>query len=516
MQSLLLHWQDPWIPASLPALSFFLRGRGTAAQWSAAILCTEAALGLTLLQAAATWRAGMASMFSPERIMLLLILFLAMVILRFSRSYLRGERGERNGISLLAITISSSALVVTAPRLDVLTVAWIVGSISLNGLLQYYPDRRAAQLAAHKNFTVNRLADLCLFGFCALLYRSFGTLDIGSLNVHVGGMTHLPLSLSFAAVLLVAAVCLKTAQVPLHGWLMQVMEAPTPVSALLHAGVVNLGGFVLLRLHPLLDRSLLAQILLTAAGSVTVLVASISSMTRVSIKVRLAWSTCAQMGFLLVECGLGLYPLALLHLVGHSLYKAYAFLQSGSTVEEYRQFTRAGGLTAQPRSPWGVQAVAVATSLLTVWMAYVGLDRIGYRGSASLAAILTVGLGLSPLLASSLTASGARWAAVRRFLTLLALYFCWEGLLTPVLGDARNRPVGLALGFALTLISLFIVQTIVQSAAATPGLMAFRRWAFHGFYLDESFTRIVFLLWPARYQRTSTSARIAANVRKFA
>jgi NAD(P)H-quinone oxidoreductase subunit 5 len=132
--------------------------------------------------------------------------------------------------------------------------------------------------------------------------------------------------------LLVGCVVLKTAQLPFHGWLTQVMEAPTPVSALLHAGVVNLGGMVLIKLSALWSVVPLASWLLVLWGGLTAGLACWVMQTRISIKLRLAWSTCAQMGFMLMECGLGQYSLALLHLVTHSIYKAHAFLSSGSQV----------------------------------------------------------------------------------------------------------------------------------------------------------------------------------------
>ena len=105
--------------------------------------------------------------------------------------------------------------------------------------------------------------------------------------------------------LFVLAAVLKTALLPLHGWLIQVMEAPTPVSALLHAGVVNIGGFILIRLAELISLAPVAQVVLVVAGSLSAVLAGLVMLSRVSIKVRLAWSTCAQMGFMLAQCGLG-------------------------------------------------------------------------------------------------------------------------------------------------------------------------------------------------------------------
>ena len=138
-----------------------------------------------------------------------------------------------------------------------------------------------------------------------------------------------PLSIHIAALLLAISAIIKCAQLPLHGWLIQVMEAPTPVSALLHAGVVNLGGFMLIRLASVIYTTQAAQALLVVMGCLTAVVGSLVMSTGISIKVHLAWSTCAQMGFMLVECGLGLYALAFLHLLAHSLYKAHSWVQAG-------------------------------------------------------------------------------------------------------------------------------------------------------------------------------------------
>src|SRR4029079_16771746 len=99
---------------------------------------------------------------------------------------------------------------------------------------------------------------------------------------------------------------------------------------------VNIGGFVMIRLAPLMAKATVAQALLLAVGLVTAIVGSLVMTTRASIKVALAWSTIAQMGFMLVQCGLGVWHLALLHLLAHSVYKAHAFLTSGSVVETWR------------------------------------------------------------------------------------------------------------------------------------------------------------------------------------
>ena len=264
----------------------------------------------------------------------ILIAFLGWVIGAYSRRYLKGEAGQsRFTLSFLA-TLAAVSTVAVSTNLGVLIVAWAASSVGLHHLLTFYRERPAAIIVAHKKFLASRLAEGLLVIAAILLYREWGTLDIAVITAHAQAGIALPWTAGAAAVLISAAVLLKCAQLPLHGWLIQVMEAPTPVSALLHAGVVNLGGYVLIRLAPLIGASPAAQTLLVIVGSLTAAIAGLVMLTRITIKVRLAWSTCSQMGFMVMECGLGLYDLALLHLVAHALYKAHAFLTAGEAVRD--------------------------------------------------------------------------------------------------------------------------------------------------------------------------------------
>jgi NAD(P)H-quinone oxidoreductase subunit 5 len=301
-----------------------------------------------------------------------------------------------------------------------------------------------------------------------------------------------------ATVLLVLGVSLKSAQLPFHGWLLQVMEAPTPVSALLHAGVVNIGGFVMIRLAPLMVKAELAQTLLVLIGTTTAVVAALVMTTRVSVKVALAWSTCAQMGFMLVQCGLGAYSLALLHLVAHSLYKAHAFLSSGSTVDQWR--TQA--LVAR-REPVGLgrwfAAAGVALLAITAVGAVSGASPRQEPAPWALAMVL--GLALTPLLVRSAGGGWRRLATVGLgALGVAALSFTWHVAFDQFL--AAPAPVGaLAPRLALVIAGfglLFVLQAVLHSRPdGRLARMLYPR-LFAGLYLDEAFTRLTFRLWPPR------------------
>ena len=122
----------------------------------------------------------------------------------------------------------------------------------------------------------------------------------------------LPVTIQWASGLIVLAAVLQSAQFPLQGWLIQVTEAPTPVSALLHAGIVNGGAFLVMRMSPIMSQAITASDALAIIGLVTIAAAGLVMPTQTSIKVFLAWTTTAQMGFMLLECGLGVYSLAML------------------------------------------------------------------------------------------------------------------------------------------------------------------------------------------------------------
>ena len=123
----------------------------------------------------------------------------------------------------------------------------------------------------------------------------------------------------------------KSAQFPFHLWLIGTIEAPTPVSALMHAGIVNAGGFLVNRLAPLFGLAPTTLHLMFVIGCVTALIGATAMLTQTSVKRRLVYSTMGQMGYMVMECGLGAFALAVFHLCAHGLFKATLFLNSGSS-----------------------------------------------------------------------------------------------------------------------------------------------------------------------------------------
>lgn len=184
-------------------------------------------------------------------IMGLLVALLGWVIIGYSSRYLEGESRERMFVHAILFTIACVFTLISTTHLLILAIAWTGTSISLHYLLTFYRERKAAQVVAHKKFIVSRLGEIALGVALILIYLELDTLSINTITASLSAMSELSVSLQFAAALFALAAILKTAQLPLHGWIIQVMEAPTPVSALMHAGVVNIGGYVLITMATL-------------------------------------------------------------------------------------------------------------------------------------------------------------------------------------------------------------------------------------------------------------------------
>ncbi len=446
-----------------------------------------------------------------ESLMLLLVTFLGWVVVNYSRTYMAGDSQERCYVARLMNTLASTSLLVVTNNLIVFVIAWVLTGLSLHGLLTLYPTRQAAVIAAHKEFLASRLGDITLLGGVLLLGSQTRSFELDQVVDCVSTLHPVPLSIHIATTLLAISAIIKCAQLPLHGWLIQVMEAPTPVSALLHAGIVNLGGFMLIRLASVVNTTHAAQALLTAVGCLTAIIGSLVMTTRISIKVHLAWSTCAQMGFMLMECGLGLYSVAFLHLLAHSLYKAHAFLGSGGTanqgkIKSLMPVVRAS--TVPTLLEGCICGLIVAALGEFLWRPAARMDAItvfcivivGFAIAGNLAAVRSM-----HSLIGSLILAGAAFA-------VSVLYFGYDTLFQKVI-PAENFSVAqdrTLLIFALVSFGLLYgIQTMVRLNPLGSFATALYPWFYAGLYLDEVLTRATFHLWPAPHLSKATQRRDA-------
>ncbi|TAH11424.1 MAG: NADH-quinone oxidoreductase subunit L [Curvibacter sp.] len=486
------------MPATLMLLAMLAprrQDRSIAMLWKTCNALSGAALGFSLVSALLVpYLVGVQPWLNPTRLgsaLAVLVQLLGWVIGVFSARYLEGEHRQQRYMAALAGVLAAVHVLLLADHWVVLIAAWALVGVALQHLLCFYPDRPFALLAAHKKRIADRMADVLLILAAGLAWTEVGSGSFTDLWAHIAreGMST-PLHLS--AVCLVLAVVLRTALLPVHGWLIQVMEAPTPVSALLHAGVVNLGGFVLIRFAPLLEQATPARTLLIAFGLGTAVLAGLVMLTRISIKVRLAWSTVAQMGFMLLECGLGLYTLAALHLVGHSLYKAHAFLSASSAVRETRLHMMRSAHAPAPVSLVLAPALAVAAVFLIQTL--VNPAAWPWWWSAVIGVAWAPMLWLNPARAS-LRAFVLQTCSGLLMIVGLATLALLLHMLPLGIRDVPNHTLGMVtlLGMA-ALYGCLVVLQIRPNA-----LRRWRRWSYAGFYVDELYTRLALQLWPTHW-----------------
>ncbi|MDF1820330.1 MAG: NADH-quinone oxidoreductase subunit L [Alcanivoracaceae bacterium] len=424
-------------------------------------------------------------------VMSVLISLIALVVIRYSGNYLDGDSAVGHYRRWLLVCLAAVSLVVISNHLLILWLAWTTISVSLHQLLVSYPDRFRAVLAAHKKFLFARIAESCLLVASLLLWQHHGTFHIDTILARYPSSSLSPAEQT-AAVLLALAALFKCAQLPVHGWLIQVVEAPTPVSALLHAGVINLGGFLMILMAPLMAQSLPARWLLLVVAGLTTVLAALIMMTRISIKVRLAWSTSAQMGLMLVECALGLHELALLHLLAHSCYKAHAFLSAGTAVQTYLR--RQLAPTPTPGLARWAGGLVVSLTLVGATLAALHVVVPHPLTAAELALWLLMGIAISLWLAAS--PGITLWALLTAPLLVLA-YSAQKLLLAPLVPAVPDA--GLAAGLwvaALCALLLLGYGLLVMHQTALG--FRWRQWLFAGLYLDEWVTRTTLRLWPVR------------------
>lgn len=273
-------------------------------------------------------------------ILLSMVSLLSLVIGRYSSRYLDGEQRQEYFFRYMGVTVSAVSLLVLSDNLLMFVISWCLTSFGIHRLLLYYPDRLPAQAAAKKKLFVSRMGDLALIVALGATYQMFGTFEFESIfrvaTDPTFGSAH-AFQLNLVGCLFAVAAVTKSAQFPFHFWLPETMETPTPVSALMHAGVINAGGFLIIRLSPILTHAALPHTILTLIGALTAAYGGLVMITQNDIKKKLAYSTISQMGMMIFACGLGAYSIALLHIIAHSFYKAHAFLSTGDVVRESRK-----------------------------------------------------------------------------------------------------------------------------------------------------------------------------------
>ena len=400
-------------------------------------------------------------------ILFCLVAFIGTFVLGYSVTYLDGEDRHGAFFGWMSLTLGAVMLLVLSGNLFQLIAAWIATSLFLHRLLLFYPARPGAQRAARKKFVVARLGDFALIGAALLLAAGFGTADIAVILDEAGNGNN-PAGAVWAAGLIAVAAILKSAQFPTHGWLTEVMETPTPVSALLHAGVINAGGFIVIRFADVMLLAPGVLAVLVMVGGFTAVFGGAVMLTQPAVKTSLAWSTVSQMGFMIFQCGLALFPLALLHIVAHSLYKARAFLTSGGAVETIATNRRPGPV-AIPGGRAVLRAFIAALAIYGLVGALFGFDGKSPQAIA-LGAILI--FGVAYLLAQGFADAApkvlTRYTALYSFAAAAAYFALQTGSELLLAGTLPATPAPGPLEWALIVLAILSFGLVAIAQATFP------------------------------------------------
>lgn len=264
-------------------------------------------------------------------VMWVVVTFFSGIVHSYSRRYMAGDRdierffGRVFGFTLAVMTMTA------ANHVALFVAAWLAMGLLMAGLIGHvrdWPQARAAGRIARRYFLAS---SALLAGSVALLVWATGATTLTGVHAGLEGVS--PTVGLVAAAGIVLAAMVQSALLPFHGWLLSSMTAPTPASALMHAGFVNAGGVLLTRFAPLIGDQLVIMSAIVLVGAVSALLGQAMILVQTDVKRKLGSSTIAQMGFMILQCGLGFFAAAIAHLILHGFYKAYLFLSSGAGVE---------------------------------------------------------------------------------------------------------------------------------------------------------------------------------------
>jgi NADH-quinone oxidoreductase subunit L len=297
--------------------------------------------------AAGEFEVGFEILLDPlSAVMMLIVSGVGGLIVWYSMGYMAGDDEERRYFAYMSLFVFSMLLLVQAGNFLLLLVGWGLVGLASYLLIGFWHQRPAAVAAAKKAFIMNAIGDATFALAAVLLIWETGTLELLGVFEQAGSLSSTTLNL--VALGLLGGAVAKSAQVPLHTWLPDAMEGPTPVSALIHAAtMVTAGVYLLVRANPILELAVDVQHLAAVLGLVTLLMAGLIALVQWDIKRVIAYSTMSQIGYMFLGAGIGAYGFAIFHLMTHAFFKALLFMSAGVVIHhlgDEQDIRRMGGL----------------------------------------------------------------------------------------------------------------------------------------------------------------------------
>jgi NADH-quinone oxidoreductase subunit L len=387
---------------------------------------TQPYLGFEWIEAGG-FRVPLSLLLDPlAAVMILVVTGVGSLIHVYSIGYMAHDEEQVRYFSYLNLFTFFMLLLVLGGNLPLMFVGWEGVGLCSYLLIGFWFKKQSAARAGMKAFVVNRVGDVGLILGMIVAWHAFGTVDLVDLADNAGSLAREPLGqfglATAAGLLLFLGAAGKSAQIPLHVWLPDAMEGPTPVSALIHAAtMVTAGVYMVARLAPLYSRSDTAMMVVAVVGTATALMAATVALVQTDIKRVLAYSTVSQLGFMFLAAGVGAFGVAVFHLFTHAFFKALLFLGSGAVIHALggeQDMRRMGGLWR--KIPWTFGTFLVGT------LAIAGIPPLaGYFSKDA-------------ILASALDAHRTGLFAVALFTALLTAFYMGRLLVLTFLGEYRG------------------------------------------------------------------------------
>lgn len=293
---------------------------------------------------------GLTQLFHVDTLALIvmsLVGFIALCVASFGSRYMNGDRRYTSFFAELVLIVIAVMAMACADHMALFVAAWMISNFLLAKLMIHKSGWKAARTSGILALRCHILGAVCIAVAFGLLHKATDSTSIqAALTVTIERHFLVP-----ALILILAGAMTQSAIWPFHRWLISSLNSPTPTSAMMHAGLINGGGFLLTRFAPLYLQDAMLLTGIVAIGTITACVGTLWKLMQSDVKRMLACSTMGQMGFMVVQCGLGLFPAAIAHLVSHGMFKAYLFMSSGGAAQE-RRF--------DPGYPPSVSALAAA------------------------------------------------------------------------------------------------------------------------------------------------------------
>ncbi len=414
-------------------------------------------------------------------VMMVLIAGVGTIIYTYSVGYLYQDPHERRYLALIGFTTFVLLCMVSSANLVMLFVFWQFLSYLLY-LLAHNHVHAATLAGAFRTFTLLRLGDIAFLAGLVLAHQLYGTLEFPDLftKAREASVTLSPLpgweidGATAVTLLLFIGGMSKSAQFPLHVWLPRSLYAPTPVHALLHAGIINAGGFLINRLAPLFGMSSTTLHVAFVVGTITAILGASMMLAQNDIKKTLGFSTIGQMGYMIMECGLGAFSLAVFHLIAHGLFKATVFLNCGNVIHKARlephfphtdHQVEEGGFSRLTWSTGFVTTLLIPLLILLVTHGVLRIPLLESQGTVIFLFFIWITSSQAILTLTRLRAVASWKVSVAMLLTLLFVVFVYLFAVVSFTAFLYPDPIEVASYFQAAALPNWLFDVIIVTAS---------------------------------------------------